>query len=620
MFYWNERSGNSRRAICKLLFLLIAALPLLGDAAPAFGDASARAVITPAAGTVEEVFSLTLSLEGTDIQNFGEPIVGESNQFTIRRVGEGERQISINGKVSISKSYSYEILLSSRLKPGKYTLPPIYFEVGGKRYDVNTEQFEVLPSREPQKSAEATELEEGSVDQASVDVTQSVDNSEPFVGQQILYTAQVTASLQMQSATVSDQDFNGFWHEPLGKPVSSARQINMLTINSMLIKEALYPNTVGELEIPERSLKAEVIQRVPGGRKRQQRGLFGVIIETDEIRKLNKQFDSEPVSLKVKPLPPPPPGIETVYTPVGKVKLNAFVDKFDVEFGESINYTIELSGDANLRPVLLPPAEGPDKDKFKIYPSDPEISAQFSGNRMFHKRKFSLALVPKTAGRFEAPTYRFLVFDPEKQKYEILQSPKRIIEVKPGQAGSSAISPGNPTGGPEDVKQLGEDLMPQRLGKKLLSPPQPLGRGTLLFGFILYPLIIIALRVYLHQQQLAAADPIAFRSRKALGELQQQLSVIERRGDDPACAALSAAYKNYLGAKLAKEGAALTAGDAYEGLKTAIADKELAESAAQLLRQFERLQYGGGSEDPSKLLTKVKEMAETLEKAWEQKS
>lgn len=624
--YWEIANTEGRKRAVQKLFLREFSLALLLFSVvlcfPLAASAKTRVNVSvePKSGTVEDVFILEVTLSGSGAQALGSPQFESSSEFTLESAGTTMGHSFINGLSRSKTTFSYRVYPSAQLRPGTYRLPKGYFVVEGNKVALKQPQIEITDRKKV-----------GSQIQAYTDFTQFVDNDKPFVGQQILYKARFVSRARAVQTSLDDADFQGFWRESYGSMRETAQVSLDNRTHLYSVREALFPAQAGELTIPARvlSTRIEVPSRHFRGRgwdpfREHWPGLldFNPLYDT-----VTKRFVADPITVDAQPLPPSPVK-DSGYIPVGRVRLASSVDKILIKKGESVNMTVELYGDANLRPYELPESfGGTSESDFKIYRDKPQIQTFYEDNHIAFKKKFTLALVPQRTGKLELPLIRIVTFDPEKMSYQILETPKRSLVVDPSEAEEQLIvSTGKDASTSIDtarkkrrIQVLGTDLLPQEVGKRVYGQRKVVAATTWIAIILFAPLFSIALSLYGRRWTRLRADPKLSASMNAWQSARDELEAVDRLADDEKLGKLTTILKTYLGNKFMRTGDSLTPNEAAELLRAQLGDSTLVEKVRATFAKLEGARFGGdasplGEKDFLRLADEVKSNIREIER------
>ena len=581
-------------SFCLIAALLITISPISTDSAVA--EANVRVDVTPSRGTIDNEYELRVVLDGSNLDSYGDPFIEEDERFTIEQGGVMRHQVYINGKGGENKVFTFYLSPSPGLKPGRYRIPAISFKAGGKEFAVNEPDIEILAgSANPRTRTSETKAETG-----NIDFTQSVNETRPYVGQQVLYRTEMVSTKPITSGVVSDIPFDGFWHEPFGKAKEDLRQVNQTMVRTYESSEAIFANRAGEIAIPPRVLTAELQVAAP---RRSSRGdpwdtmRYGGIPDPFDIiqqtRTVKKKYTTKALTLTALPLPPVPAGMpRPSYIPVGQLSLVAMADRFDAKVGDSISYSIDITGNANLRPVELPQPEGKDLDKFKIYPDQAEVKTFPGQDSISFKKRFPVSLIPRAAGTFELPGYSFVAFEPTRGQFNLLTTPRRTITVGPAEGAQGlAVLPdraNQPAAGQEK-----SDLLPQYTGPSAYLPAAKPSKALLYFLVLIYPAFMVLLRLIISGRKRLEGNELLVRQKRALENFNRRLAAILPESTS-APSDLNSAVRIYLGDKFGFAGESATVGELLKLTEATLLSDSLRTDLGGLLRDLERTEYGGG--------------------------
>jgi len=391
----------------------------------------------------------------------------------------------MNGAMSQQISYSYVLQAS---KKGTYTIGPATITVNGNPLQSNSLTINVLePSQAEKQQREQAKQEERSLSQQAQDVisgnlfvTLSVNKSSVFVGEQIVatYKIYVHPELNVQNLTPKKEpSFNGFWTQQidLGNVQWQNETYKGKNFRVAVIKKViLLPQQSGKLEIEPYLFDCIARLRVQGQQQRRRHSIFddffddpffsgGSYKDFPYVASSSREF------INVKPLPKPQP--EDFNGGVGKITLDAWVDKPKTKAGEPISLKVKIGGSGNLK--LIEPMEMKFPPDFEVY--DPKIADNVivSASGITGNKVFEYLLIPKHEGEYKIDPVKFSYFDLEKKAYVSLSSKEFNITVSKGDGTESSVISGIQK---EDIKFLGKDIRFIK-SEKILT-----GNGKRLFG------------------------------------------------------------------------------------------------------------------------------------------
>lgn len=382
----------------------------------------------PEKAYLQEHFQLVFTIENGNAKNFKAP------QFENCKVLSGPNQSSsyqnINGKVSssISLVYYLEPLQEGTLKIGKATVV-----VNGNEMETKPLSIEVLSARKANPPPQ-TQNNEPIIDDESwkedaannIFARLYVDNTNPYVGEQIFVTAKLYLRVNTYGSQITDfPDFDNCWKQEIevenDEPVVEeyqGKKYNTYTIG----KYALFPLKEGEISISPVKLNTLLLLSVP-----KEENFFGMRIQTMGYEQVEYNYASNALNLSVKPLPQENKPVN-FNGAVGNFDIQTSIDSSSIQLGNPIHYTVRFQGTGNLMAINEPEIEFP---KF-IDVFDPESNEVISkkSNYVNGKKEFEYILVPQRPGQFRIPSLEFSYFDLQTESYVSVTSPYYDINVE----------------------------------------------------------------------------------------------------------------------------------------------------------------------------------------------
>lgn len=129
-----------------------------------------------------------------------------------------------------------------------------------------------------------------------------------------------------------------------------------------------------------------------------------------------KSFLSQPITVRVKPLPPHPLAGSVA---VGVYKLVEFVSKGKVNTGQALNFRFSIRGEGNITAIKAP--ESPPGLPFDIYRPNSSQNIYRSLGRVTGEKTFSYSLVPQEPGIHNlGEGFQWIFFNTAKGQYDTL--------------------------------------------------------------------------------------------------------------------------------------------------------------------------------------------------------
>ena len=587
------------------LFSNLLVLFILGCPTLVSGAVSITATVDKTDATVEDTLVLTVSVNGS--RDATRPVLPDAltDQFTILFRGSSSRIQILNNQMSSGVDHTY--LLYPK-KPGTFTIGPITVEEKGKTF--RTDPLTVRITKTSDDTGNAKDLF----------ITSEVDVKQPFVNQQVIYTFRFFRSIRVANARLlEDLAFQGFYSESLGKEreYSLVRSGKKYAVTEF--KQALFPTQPGNITIPAIRLQADVIYQSHRG------GTFDDPFFDNSLfsrSQTKAQILSAPkIDLTVKPLPKQSDQ-NTFSNLVGDFSISTALEKNTLEVGDSTTLTITITGHGNIWDAVEP--EFPEIPQVKIYNDKPVENKTIDEGRMGGKIVFKQALVPLEAGTFSVPSIKISYFDPEHGRYKYGTTKSYSLTVKPSteKEDLAIIEALSSTPNKKSVKMVSEDIFPLHISLTALDhekmEPLPM-RYVLLF---VLPVIWYGIGWGVKKRMDRFSNNSGLlRSQRALATFNKELKGLSahRWDDKPAefYRLSDRAFKDFLGDKCNVAGSALTADETVEKLSKRNIDREIVQQVHDLLKEFERTQFGSGGEElksREEIVKNMKTLAKRLEK------
>lgn len=406
-------------------------------------DPHVHYTVSPERGTTETEFLVQVSItdentQANNLDKLSEAVFEESKEMRLVHVSNSLQQQIINGNVSVQKSYIFKTQFKTAVATGEYTLPRGYVFVNNIKYRLPTKSIFIESTNQ-----NSTLTKQPVPSDDGFQFLQRVSNEAPFVGEQISYTVEIIAPQNLEKAELEEFEPQGIWRERYGKDEKKTRRVQNITIHSF--SESWFPVHAGDIRIPERILAAEVREfqkrkqmHLPLGQNLGEQ-LFGSLMPYfNQYRSVEKKIKTSGFQLQVKPLPPAPSEIKG-YIPVGQIKANSSIDSERVQVGEPVTISIQVSGDANLRPLEIYSPKDLDTKVLKRYDSKPILNKTVGSENVVFYKTFKISLTPLLSGIIEVPSFSVHWFNPKLKEYQSYTTKRYLLKVE-GDPTSSSVT------------------------------------------------------------------------------------------------------------------------------------------------------------------------------------
>jgi len=357
-------------------------------------EAAVTASVDRADVEINESFTLKVLVD-TDVDVEPDASALETDFYVGQRSQLSNTTI-INGQISRSRTWTY-VLMPRR--DGDLEIPPII--VGSKQSNplhiVVAPQSNALPG------------------EADIFVTTEVDHAESYVQAQVLYTVKVYRSVATRQPRLSEPGLSGVevLIELAGEERSYESILNGKSYNVVERVYALFPQESGALSLAPARFEARVLR---GGR------ITG-----------RKVFESEPLTVVVKPIPAPPADFpNAAWLPAKSLDLSEVWSREPgrLSIGEPItrHITITALGQLSTQIPVIDPAVA---DGVKIYPDKPELRVSVEPEGIRATRKDQYAMIGVRPGVVELPELNLPWWNIDAGEWQLASLPSRSLTILP---------------------------------------------------------------------------------------------------------------------------------------------------------------------------------------------
>ena len=593
--------GNMRLQIHIYISILIHLI-----ASPVLATPNVYFAVRPEKGPQESDFLAQISVTGQNFANTGAPTFEETDEMTMTYASNTIQQQIINGAVSFQKTYIYKVEFKKILASGEYVLPHGSILVDGAKFRFPTKKiFIEAPSSAPQGSSTNPSNRNLLPKENGFQFVQTVSNEKPFIGEQILYKVEIIAPENLERAQLEEFEPQGVWRERYGAEEKQIRRVQNISVNSF--SESWFPIQAGTIEVPERTLRAEVKEFQKKVRPNYNLGsslgdqLLGNLLPyLTQFKTVEKNLTAQTLKLEVQPLPAPPTPIKG-FIPVGHLKVTNSLSSESANIGEPITLTIQVSGDANLRPLELFNPPTLNTQEFKRYDDKPILSRTIGASNVTFYKTFKVSLIPLKSGFHKLPSFEINWFNPTKKSYENFATEPFSILVQ-GEDLPQALST---TPKIDEKKQTNAtDKQIENYSVESFNKKVPYLARTTSLKVSLTSLLLLILGAFFNFLKRMSSNRET--STKAnLNKLLLQVNSATNNSKE--LESLISEFKNYLSFNYKFDITALTPTEIEHSLSKKL-DTKIATDIKLILTQYESLSFSGASHDSSDLILNLKEL------------
>lgn len=397
----------------------------------------------------------------------------------------------IRGTRTTSITYSFNVQAE---REGEFTLDAWQVNIKGRNYKVPAATLKVVP--------------QGKEFEKSMFLKLDIPKEKFFIGESIpchlkLY---IRRDIQARMRAYPEKTGDAFTQSELRKEPKSGQ----VTIDGQIYRLFSWPLTLTALKAGEEVLSYKIELAVILPNKRSRRSPFDTLFNdsffnTDSLFNRGNfeditlftgdiAFDILELPIEGKP--------DNFSGAIGMFNLKTNLSTTNVEVGEPITLTLNVSGEGNFDRIAAPVLT--ETENFKLYPPKTEFTP--TDDIGYHGTKsFEYIIIPQSEEVTAIPSMVFNFFDPESGEYIDLSTKTTPIKVLPAitqsTASTSALIEGQAED-PVDVK-LPPALLPiQLLPGKWVDDTTPLFKKPVFMMGQLLPIILISLVALIRRRQL----------------------------------------------------------------------------------------------------------------------
>lgn len=321
-----------------------------------------------------------------------------------------ERSVSytiINGQ---ARSLSQWSILLEPKRTGKLSIPAIQIDgQSSKALSIN-----VVDSPSTSKPAKPSAQQK---DETPVRLITEVNNKEPYVNQEIIYTVKLITSQRLLDAEYQGPQVEDALIVPLGNAKRYQKIANNRAYSIEEQRYAIFPQKSGSLKIQSPVFQALVYDVVP-----------------QRVRAKDKTMD-----LNIKPMPSDFKG--RYWLPAKEVSLTQEYDNPGLTFnqGDTLVRTISINS-VGAPAQLLPKLQFKSSDQFKTYPEKPRERNVFRNQQLVGTATIKVTYLFSQAGEVTLPELQLPWFNTTTGQQEVAKLPPQTFKIKAASNASPSTS------------------------------------------------------------------------------------------------------------------------------------------------------------------------------------
>lgn len=529
------------------------------------------------------------------------PVLPGLDDFLVTKGGTSSQVEIINGQVNTGLTYTYFI---QPKKTGTFTIGPATIVLDGRRLESNRATLVVQASSTSSGDGKAPVF---------LEATTSARNI--FVGQQVLYVLKLYHRVNIDNLSLDLPKADHLQFTQLTQPQVYQTNMDGVAYQVLEVRYALLVSREGSTVLGPSRLRMTVRR---AGRRSMLDEFFNDPFSKGPRASLSSSrpltVATEPIDLVVRALPEE--GKTADFSGlVGSFQLESRLEPRKIKTGESATLTVQIRGKGNVQQI--PDIHLPDIPFVRTYGDQPVLENEQDQFGMGGQKTMKWALVPEKVGQVGIPTLRLSYFDPETGKYSVLQTTPHTLSVSPGTPTGSPEDNPLPTGSPptngtlkKEIEQVGKDILPIHTNAGKIGAPSGSLGGWLFWAILVGPPgIYLMLLISLKLRERSPEHIARARSKNAFGLLKKRC-----RRDQVGCAEGIDLFRDYLNDRFQLFLGALTSAEAEKVLLEQGVTKETAKRLRLLLQQLENVVYTGNSHSTSDAVDGLLEIGLLLEK------
>ncbi len=538
--------------------------------------------------STKEQLTLTVTVTG-DFLDIPNPDLSQLTDFVVVSSSTSTQVSIINGDLTTQGVFVYQL---QPLREGGLVISPISINLSGQIFQTEPIDIRVIAASAPLPTPTPAGPAPGSIEGQDFFVQAEVDNSKPYLGQQITYTFKLYQSVGfIGQPDYQPPSFTNFWSQTIVTQPTYNMSVGGRDYLVTEIKTALFPANLGPITISPAKI---VIPNFP---------YQDIVLETESI------------TVEVQSLPDGAPA--DFKGAVGQFEIKMGLSENETKVNEPITLIIEIEGAGNIEALVEPPL--PKLSNWRFFDSQAQSSIEIRGDKVYGTRRFERLIVPGQPGNFTISPMNFSYFDLEAGQYRTISSQPVPVIVKPGEG--EDLPPPIVAPGPnkQEVALLAGDIRHIKPVPSSLSSQESSLFGQPLYwsAWILPILVVGGVWVWQNRRQYLLMNSAYARSQSARRVALKILAEAQRSGTGNYAAA-HRALLGYLSDKLNRPTTGLTNDGLVALLKTTKLDLALIERVQQTLAQIDIGRFAPGEATVGSFLSETQKLINDLEKSFKE--
>ena len=600
--------------MCRRESILFAWLLLFGTVLPAAAlELDFQASVNRTRSGEADPIQLTLTLRSDEnISHLPAPEIS-LKEFYAEGPAVSTRMEMVNFETNFTRVLTYTL---HPRRTGKITIGPARLRFDNQVFQTKPITVEIVKGstrRVPRSSSDSPQSQDAGIEE-NLFLLARADREKAYVGQQITVDYDLFYRFRLENVGFKEiPTFAGFWTKEIfvAQQLAAHREtIEGVAFNAAPLRRmGLFPTSAGTHRVEPMVISCDIPQR---------RGRRGGLLDDFVFGRATKAVLVRSEGLEFEVLPWPEKGRPEGFNgAVGQFTLKVKAQPTSLPVGDPVTLRIEIAGRGNLEAIKLPVISA--VPGIKVYDPKVEEEDKVENGLYGGRRTYEYILIPEGGGMLEVAPIRFAYFDPDLERYQLIESEPIYINSQGSVAEKEQESYGLSR---KDIQEVGQDI-------RYIKPDvAELGGSVVLYRSALFwtlqgmlPLAFLGLLFYQRHQQRLEGDVAYARRRRARGEagrrLKQGEQLLEEGKGVEFHAEIQRAVLTFLADRLNLAAAGLTVDTSARTLEEKGVDEELVSGLRDLLVQcdFARFaQVASGRREMEELHARAEQLITSLEK------
>lgn len=392
-----------------------------------------KAELQPSSISLDGEATITITVQGS--MSASEPLAPKVAGLSIIQTGKSTQIQIINGRMTTAAQYTFTVIAD---EAGSYTIPSFSVFSGGQEYKTRSLKLNVQsgssyssPPNQRQTPFPYSVQPKQRMPQAQPPsqnqpfwIVTDISNTTPVVNEQVLFRLKLFSRQTLTIEDIELPEFKEFYVKEVVHEKKSQEVIQGRPYNTYEIIYALFPLKPGQFKIDETRVHVKYFVNSRSHSRNLFDQFFNDPFFNPGAKAKRTVLKAESIAIQVEDLPKPIP--EDFTNLVGRFGIRTELSEQEIQAGESLTYTVEISGWGNIKDANLPDFNFKDA---KVYQDKPVLNAQEGENGITGSKTFKIAIVPKSGGEYFIPQSTLSYYDTETQQYETLNLESQSFTV-----------------------------------------------------------------------------------------------------------------------------------------------------------------------------------------------